>query len=89
MIAKSIMELKQLEKIVLDVSLNKIDDLNYLEKNLSEHINLQVIEVRLHKTETSVERTVQFVKNLKELFEFKLKILKVSLNRHTTLKALK
>lgn len=35
MIAKSIMDLKQLEKIVLDVSLNKIDDLNYLEKNLS------------------------------------------------------
>lgn len=35
MIAKSIMDLKQLEKIVLDVSLNNIDDLNYLEKNLS------------------------------------------------------
>ena len=65
MISKSLSELKQLQKIVLDLSLNKIDDLNYLEKNLSEHINLNVIEIRLHKTQTSVERTIEFIKNLK------------------------
>lgn len=56
---------------------------------MSEHINLNVIEVRLHKTETSVERCVEFIKNLKELFEFKLKILKVSVNRVVNLKGLK
>ena len=43
MISKSIAELKNLDKLILDISWNKIDDLNYLEKNLSEHINLNVL----------------------------------------------
>ena len=50
---------------------------------------MNVIEIRLHKTETSVERTIEFIKSLKELFEFKLKILKVSVNRHINFKLLK
>lgn len=49
----------------MDISWNKIDDINYLEKNLSEHINLQVIEIRLHRTETSIERSIELIVNLK------------------------
>jgi hypothetical protein len=68
MIIKSITSLKTLDRVILNFSFNKIQELKYLEATLQELLSVNYLEIKLHKTEVELGKLLELIECLKELF---------------------
>ena len=51
MLIKSTSNIKALERVSLNFAYNKIDELKYLETVLLEMLNINYLEIKLHRTD--------------------------------------
>ena len=84
--------ISSLERVTLNLSFNKIEDLKYLEKALIMLKSITYLELKLHKTDVSLDMILELIEGLKEdmfVINFNLKMLKVSCDRYVPLLVLK
>lgn len=89
MLIKAISGLKTLERVNFNFAFNKIEEVKYLENALMELLTINYLELKLQHTEVGLGRMIELIDCLKELFEFSLKMLKISCDRTMPLKSFK
>lgn len=89
MLIKAISGVKTLERVTFNFAFNKIEEVKYLETAIMELLTVNYLELHLQRTEVSLPRMIELIDCLKELFEFGLKMLKISCDRNMPLSTFK
>lgn len=92
MLIKSITNMPNLERVTLNFSFNKIQDLKYLENALTMLKHISYLELKLYQTEVDLRKILELIDCLKEelfVLNFSLKMLKISCDRYQPILLLK
>lgn len=79
---KTISSLDSLEKLIIDLSMNPIEDISYMTSALMEMKNISSLDLKLNNCNIEPGILFQSVGELKYLFDQKMKILKISYDRN-------